>query len=326
VLHHRDKSDAILHRSPKNSQSTRDGSLTTTTGKGRPSLGFSRKIAFVLMSLCLAVVDNSLRSFLFAQSLRRYVYKACRYPGFLTEWRTLPPESPVASRLEGLETARQGNGRRKTNPSSGQMGSCTPTQATWAMVAPWMSMEALEIQENGATRVSGRGRKERSAYRCENSRLYEFYLWKFGRTRATRGDQSPQTMCRQYRCEIRDEVFCCCKSPNDARSEAVEKSSRLCGWKRPSDGFQLRLVYFQSFAANNKSKILNFHSAERAILQFKRDSRISQQLQNLTKIEELFLKTRRVYDDVIKIGNGALKSDRLQNNIDSSLKSSRGSN
>jgi hypothetical protein len=59
---------------------------------------------------------------------------------------------------------------------------------------------------------------------------------------------------------------------------------------RPSDGFQLRLVYFQSFAANNKSQRLNFRSAERALLQFKRDSRISQQLQKLTKIDEVFLK------------------------------------
>jgi hypothetical protein len=41
--------------------------------------------------------------------------------------------------------------------------------------APWMSMEGLEIQESGATRVSGHGRTDRSAYRYENSRPYECY-------------------------------------------------------------------------------------------------------------------------------------------------------
>jgi hypothetical protein len=36
-LHHRHQADEILYCSPENSQDTRDGSLTSTTGKGMPS-------------------------------------------------------------------------------------------------------------------------------------------------------------------------------------------------------------------------------------------------------------------------------------------------
>jgi hypothetical protein len=112
-LHHRHLVDAILHCSPENSQGTRDGSLSTTTCKVRTSLGFSRKLALVLRSLCFAVVSNALRSFLFPQSLRRYVHKTCRYPRFLAEWRTLPPESPVDRDLNAWQqlAKEMGDGR-----------------------------------------------------------------------------------------------------------------------------------------------------------------------------------------------------------------------
>jgi hypothetical protein len=153
VLHHRHRADAILHCSPENSQGTRDGSLSTTTGKGRPSLGFSRKVAFVQRYLCFAVVANAMRSFLFPQSLRRYVYKACRYPRLLTEWRTLPPESPVASRPEGLETARQENGRRTTNPSSRSRWDyayrCSRRGLWWHLGCQWKPWRSRRVERQG---------------------------------------------------------------------------------------------------------------------------------------------------------------------------------